>query len=269
MSDAQIETVIYAGEAHAEFWQGVTLLTKPRHSLARLAERRRRKRVQFRKGFFLGDGTGSGKGRQAAGIILDNWLPWTPQGSVDFKIQQADRGRTARLVGARPGKAPHRAAIRYQAGTRRSSFAEGILFTTYATFVIRTRRQESRLKQLLDWLGPDFEGVILFDEAHAMANATGSEASAATRCFPTGKCGTAIATCPAQGPRGLYLGDRRDHRHNLGYAQRLGLWGGTDFPFAKRADFMQAIEAGGIAAMEVLAGDLEGARPLYRALPFV
>ena len=44
--------------------------------------------------------------------------------------------------------------------------------------------------------------------------------------------------------------------HNLAYAQRLGLWGGEDFPFATRAEFVQAIEAGGVAAMEVLARDL-------------
>src|SRR3546814_19374940 len=30
--------------------------------------------VKFRRGWFLGDGTGAGKGRQVAGIILDNWL---------------------------------------------------------------------------------------------------------------------------------------------------------------------------------------------------
>src|SRR5437879_7606806 len=30
--------------------------------------------VRFRRGWFLGDGTGAGKGRQVAGIILDNWL---------------------------------------------------------------------------------------------------------------------------------------------------------------------------------------------------
>ncbi|MGL1539795.1 strawberry notch-like NTP hydrolase domain-containing protein, partial [Vibrio parahaemolyticus] len=30
--------------------------------------------VRFRRGFMLGDGTGAGKGRQSAGIILDNWL---------------------------------------------------------------------------------------------------------------------------------------------------------------------------------------------------
>jgi hypothetical protein len=30
--------------------------------------------VRFRRGWFLGDGTGCGKGRQVAGMILDNWL---------------------------------------------------------------------------------------------------------------------------------------------------------------------------------------------------
>ena len=45
--------------------------------------------------------------------------------------------------------------------------------------------------------------------------------------------------------------------HNLAYAQRLGLWGGADFPFANRADFVAAVEAGGIATMEVLARDLK------------
>ncbi|MFX7879087.1 strawberry notch-like NTP hydrolase domain-containing protein, partial [Acinetobacter baumannii] len=28
----------------------------------------------YRKGYFLGDGTGAGKGRQIAACILDNWL---------------------------------------------------------------------------------------------------------------------------------------------------------------------------------------------------
>jgi len=45
--------------------------------------------------------------------------------------------------------------------------------------------------------------------------------------------------------------------HNLAYAQRLGLWGGEDFPFATRAAFVEAIEAGGVAAMEVLARDMK------------
>lgn len=52
--------------------------------------------------------------------------------------------------------------------------------------------------------------------------------------------------------------------HNLAYAQRLGLWGGGHFPFSTRAEFVEAIEAGGVAAMEVLARDLR-ALGLYTA----
>ena len=51
---------------------------------------------------------------------------------------------------------------------------------------------------------------------------------------------------------------------NLAYAARLGLWGTGDFPFATRAEFVAAMEGGGIAAMEVLARDLK-ALGLYAA----
>ena len=53
--------------------------------------------------------------------------------------------------------------------------------------------------------------------------------------------------------------------HNLAYAQRLGLWGGEDFPFATRAEFVEAIEDGGVAAMEVLARDLRRSASTLRA----
>ena len=53
--------------------------------------------------------------------------------------------------------------------------------------------------------------------------------------------------------RVVYVSTGATTVHNLAYAQRLGLWGGADFPFATRAEFVEAIEAGGVAAMEVLA----------------
>ena len=64
--------------------------------------------------------------------------------------------------------------------------AEGILFTTYATLRSPARQgKRSRLDQIVAWLagGEDhdqrhsFAGVIVFDEAHAMANAAGSKGS--------------------------------------------------------------------------------------------
>ena len=51
LSSAQLETVTYACQAHESFLPDGS-----------------------RKGFFLGDGAGVGKGRQLAAIILENWL---------------------------------------------------------------------------------------------------------------------------------------------------------------------------------------------------
>src|SRR5258708_10625011 len=50
LSDIQLERVIYAGQRHEQ----------------RLPD-------GSRAGFFVGDGTGVGKGRVLAGIIADNW----------------------------------------------------------------------------------------------------------------------------------------------------------------------------------------------------
>ena len=258
LSDAQIETVIYAGEAHGEMLAGRYRVDESLDTLS-LAKDGDDDAVQFRKGFFLGDGTGSGKGRQAAGIILDNWLRgrrkavWISKS--DKLIEDAQRDWSA-LGQEKLLIVPQ---SRYRQGTP-IRIAEGILFTTYATLRSSEREgKSSRLKQILDWLGTqDFDGVILFDEAHAMANAAGEKSERGDKA-PS-----------QQGRAGLRLQHALPHArivyvsatgatavHNLAYAQRLGLWGGSDFPFANRADFVAAVEAGGIATMEVLARDLK------------
>ena len=152
MSDAQLETVIYAGEAHAGMLAGRYIVDESLDNLC-ACRGRRRNAVQFRKGFFLGDGTGSGKGRQAAGIILDNWLRgrrkavWISKS--DKLIEDAQRDWSA-LGQEKLLIVPQ---SRYRQGTP-IRLAEGILFTTYAT--LRSSEREgkaSRLKQILDWLG--------------------------------------------------------------------------------------------------------------------
>jgi hypothetical protein len=57
LSDAQIETVIYAGEARAELLAGRYRVDESLDNLS-LAKDDDAAAVQFRKGFFLGDGTG-------------------------------------------------------------------------------------------------------------------------------------------------------------------------------------------------------------------
>ncbi|WP_413208032.1 strawberry notch-like NTP hydrolase domain-containing protein [Rhodospirillum sp. A1_3_36] len=283
LSDAQLESVILAGDAHARPLAGHWLADETFDTLYAASEDAEGV-LQFRRGWFLGDGTGCGKGRQVAAIILDNWIKgrrkalWISKS--DKLIEDAQRDWAAlgmeRLL-VQP-------LSRFKQGTP-IRLAEGILFATYAT--LRSAEREgkaSRLQQVRDWLGADFDGVILFDEAHALANAAG------------GKGGRGDIAPSQQGRAGLRLQralpDARivyvsatgatDVR-NLAYAERLGLWGsalpsadapcaspsnratGTICafqapvvaPFANRSEFVQAVEAGGVAAMEVLARDLK------------
>ncbi len=75
LSDAQLETIIYAGEGHTEMLAGRYIVDESLDNLS-LAKDGDENAVQFRKGFFLGDGTGSGKGRQ---LDIPEWDLHQPQ----------------------------------------------------------------------------------------------------------------------------------------------------------------------------------------------
>ena len=85
--------------------------------------------VRFRRGWFLGDGTGAGKGRQVAGILLDNWLKgrrravWISKS--DKLIEDAQRDWTA--LGQEKLLVVPQSRFRQGMPIRLS---EGILFTT-------------------------------------------------------------------------------------------------------------------------------------------
>jgi hypothetical protein len=137
LSEAQLETIIYAGEAHAGMLAGRYRVDESLDNLS-FAKDGEADAVQFRKGFFLGDGTGTGKGRQAAGIILDNWLRgrrkavWISKS--DKLIEDAQRDWSA-LGQEKLLVVPQ---SRYRQGTP-IRLSEGVLFTTYAT--LRARGQ--------------------------------------------------------------------------------------------------------------------------------
>ena len=223
------------------------------------------KAVRFRRGWFLGDGTGAGKGRQVAAIILDNWLRgrrravWISKS--DKLIEDAERDWTA-IGGYRSDLVP---LSRFRQGAA-IALEEGILFTTYATLRTQARGDKpSRVQQIIDWLGREFDGVVVFDEAHAMANAAGDKGERGEK-KPSmqGQAGLRLQNA-LNDARILYVSATGATTvQNLAYAARLGLWGTGDFPFATRADFVSAMEGGGIAAMEVLARDLK-ALGLYAA----
>ena len=256
LSDAQLETVIYAGEAHSAHLAGSWCVDET-GDMVSAAPDDAADALRFRRGFFLGDGTGAGKGRQSAGIVLDNWAQgrrkalWISKS--DKLLEDAQRDWSA-LGQERLLVTP---LSRFAQG-RDIPLTEGILFTTYATLRSEERgAKKSRVDQIVDWLGADFDGVILFDESHAMANAAGSKGDRGdTEASQQGKAGLRLQH-KLPNARIVYVSATgATSVHNLAYAQRLGLWGGEDFPFATRAEFVEAIEAGGVAAMEVLARDL-------------
>ena len=207
LSDAQLESVVLAGQAHerhlaAEYRIGAGWETLRRvdaegddgndavpeaYDDAEIvdADEPLSDPVRFRRGWMLGDGTGCGKGRQVAAILLDQWLRgrkralWLSQS--DTLLEDARRDWCA--VGGREDDVIPVGKVRQGADI---PHAEGILFATYATLRSPARQgKPSRLDQIVAWLadGEDeeerhaYSGVIVFDEAHAMANAAGSKGS--------------------------------------------------------------------------------------------
>ena len=257
LSDAQLESVIYAGEAHSGHLAGSWTVDET-CDVVSAAPEDAENAVRFRRGWFLGDGTGCGKGRQVAGIILDNWLQgcrraiWISKSDKLLEDAQRDwaaLGQERLLV---------QPLSRYRQGTP-IRLAEGILFTTYATLRSQEREgKKSRIAQIIDWVGKDFDGVIVFDEAHAMANAAGGKGERGDVApSQQGKAGLRLQHALPDARIVYVSATGATAVENLAYAQRLGIWGSEDFPFANRAEFVAAIEDGGVAAMEVLARDLK------------
>ena len=306
LSDAQLESVILAGQAHGRHLSALYRIGEAWETVARVADNEDDNGddgnndetihsdpepatdatgdgealsapVRFRRGWMLGDGTGCGKGRQVAAIILDHWLRSRRRAlwlSASDKLLEDARRDWAAIGGSEADIIP---LGKFRRGAEIPQEA-GILFATYATLRSPARqRKSSRLEQIVGWLadGMDedsrhaFGGVIVFDEAHAMANAAGSKGSRGdTAPSQQGRAGLRLQNALPDA-RILYVtATGATTVPGLAYARRLGLWGGADIggetPFEQRTDFVTAMEAGGVAAMEVVARDLK-ALGLYQA----
>ena len=258
LSDLQLEFVTYACQRHEQ----------------RLASGSRR-------GFFLGDGAGMGKGRQLAGLILENILAgrtkhiWVTT-NIDLK---EDAQRDLRDVGAtiaadleaddESPRARRRAndddkavvdvfALPHSSGTKLDR--EGVLVTTYSCLSSKGGKGGSRLQQVVDWCGEDYDGCLLFDESHCaknlIADLPGTETAAAQavdaiqHMLPNARVVYCSATAASE-PR------------HYAYMSRLGLWGpGSPFPTSAAADesnksairnFIKTCQSRGVGAMELCA----------------
>ena len=262
LSASQLETVVYAGSAWNQWLSGS--FTPDKEGVGLLLDENGKR---YRKGFFLGDGTGAGKGRQVAAVVLDNWLQgrrraiwvskneplledarrdWTALGGIAADVQSLSRWKIDQPI----------------------TLDEGVLFVSYPT--LRSMRGDaSRLEQIIQWAGDDFEGVIAFDEAHEMGGVAGGEGAMGTKKGSQQGIAGVLLQNRLPSARVLYASATgASEINNLAYAVRLGLWG-PETAFADREAFISEIRQGGIAAMELVARDLK-ATGLYmaRALSF-
>lgn len=141
LSNPQLETIVYASQKFEEFLPNGT-----------------------RKGFFLGDGAGVGKGRQLSGLVLENWAQdrkksiWL-SASADLHL---DARRDLDDVGAEHIQHFCLKDMNYEM----IKYPEGVLFATYTSLVSASRdnKKKNRLEQLVKWVGGDaFDGCIFFD----------------------------------------------------------------------------------------------------------
>jgi predicted RNA methylase len=262
LSHAQLEAVIYAGEAHAKLLDAHWYFDPETKEIRRVGADAG---VAYRRGFWIGDGTGVGKGRECSAILCDNWMQGRRKGLWLSKNPTLleDARRDWQSLGGNPDRIIP--IGKYKQGET-IGLSEGILFVPYGTLRVGAKQGKcSRLDQIITWLGEDFDGCINFDEAHLMGNACGEEG------------GRGKKAASQQGLAGLELQNRLPKARivyisatgaskvsNLAYATRLGLWSTNHFPFANREEFISQMENSGIAAMEVVIRDLK-ATGLYMA----
>jgi hypothetical protein len=265
LSDAQLESVIYAGEAHSDHLSALVCrcdLGQGRSRARRHATQRRPVPQGLVPRRWHGRGQGaagcrdhcSTTGSRAAdarsgfrsrtscskmpSATGEPWIRspcWSPRSPASARARRSGSSR-ASFLRPMPRYAPTRARTGFR-GSSRSSIGWGPTSTgsLSSTKAMRCRMRVAARSDRGD-SAPSQQGRAGLRLQHALPDAR-------------------ILYVSATGATTV---------ENLAYAQRLGLWGGADFPFDKRTDFVAAIEAGGVAAMEVLARDLK-ALGLYAA----
>lgn len=214
----------------------------------------------YRMGFMLADGTGAGKTISSMGIIADNWADGRRRHVyITEKARHLGQAeKAAAMVGLRKSdiftldKYPTHAMIPKR---------DGILFLTYADLRHATAANKKagvypRLKQVLDWCGPEFDGVLGYDEAHNMRNAVANpEEQFGSDTSLQGELGIELQN-ELPMARVLYVtATGATEPHNLSYMTRLRLWG-SGTAFKDREGFISSIIEGGVSAMEAVAAHL-------------
>ncbi|TKR67640.1 hypothetical protein L596_023760 [Steinernema carpocapsae] len=202
-----------------------------------------------RCGYLIGDGAGVGKGRTIACIIYENYLLGRKRAiwlSVSSDLRY-DSERDFRDIGAGSVNVYQLNKLKYAkiSGKENGGIKKGVMFATYSSLIGECRtaksKYRSRLKQLVQWCGPDFDGVIVFDECHRAKNLCPTAGSKPT------KTGRMVLELQKELPnaRVVYASATgASEPRNMAYMTRLGLWGpGQSFPSSRTSSTLWNVEA--------------------------
>ena len=188
-----------------------------------------------RCGFYLGDGTGCGKGRVISGVIEELRLSYNQTKAVWFSVSQDLEVDSQRDIDDVKCKMSTMNLL------NKTYNDTGVMFSTYNT-IVKTKRY----CDLCNWLGDDFEGLIVFDESHK-----------AKQCLDNNKSKTAQKIidlqCKYPKARVLYVSATGCSQvEHMGYMIRLNLWGNNTL-HKEFKEFVDVTNGGGDFANEMVA----------------
>ena len=236
LSDAQLEVVAYAGQSFT-------------HKNAN-GERR---------GYYIGDGTGVGKGREISGIIMDTMSQGFGNGKAIWISDKHELIKDAKRDWSGLGNNPDFIFPHENINKNNPiNKDEGIIFTSYSYMT------KDRINQLKQWLGEDYDGIIVLDECHNANNVLDKKSGFGTKKASSTGINTRDFIKEFPDARVVYVSATgATNVDNLAMLDRLGLWGsGTQFSNAR--EFTEQISKGGVAAMELVARDMK-AMGLFQA----
>lgn len=211
-----------------------------------------------RAGFFIGDGTGIGKGREIGAIIEDYWnrggrkILWASAGPRLI----ADAQRDLKDLGL-DKKIPMKMINDYPAAGE-IKLPEGAIFSAYASLASMSKKAgRRRVDQLKPWLGDG--PLLIFDESHMAKNVIGENGVMDSKGSEQAKAVVELQRA-IPNARVLYVSATgATEVGNLAYLTRVGFWGrGTSFPGGFN-QFHNEIAAAGVGAMETIARDMKSA----------
>ena len=233
ISNAQIVPVVYAGQSF-----------------------RYKNPDGSRRGFFIGDGTGVGKGREISAIIMDALAHGYGKGKAVWISDKHSLIKDAKRDWAGLRNNPDDVfAQEHITDKKLEKRNKGIIFTAYSYM------KKARIEQLKHWLGEDFDGVIVLDECHNVNNVLPQKKAFGATKAAVSAINTMDFVDAFPNARVLYVSATgATEVRNLAMLKRLGLWGNSSFSgngFSNASDFVSSISKGGTAAMELTARDLK------------